>query len=94
MVLIDIKNIYHLNDTDGIASRSYYDLYRKVVDSRQDLIYYVDDDEAQDCDFSNLGIHEPICVVEEFEDYPITSLENFFYAAKDVVDATISTLCE
>ena len=93
-VLISINNVYHHYDTDGLNSSSYYDLYVKVLGSWQADLYYIEDGDVSNCDFSNLGIHEPICVVEEFEDYPITSLENFFYAAKDVVDATISTLCE
>ncbi len=85
-VLISIDNIYHRHDTDGLNSHSYYDLFVKVVGSCQADIYYIEDG-----DVSNLGDREPILIVEEFENYPITALENFFHASKDAINSAIST---
>ena len=85
-VLISINNVYHHYDTDGLNSSSYYDLYVKVLGSWQADLYYIEDG-----DVKNLGDREPILIVEEFENYPITALENFFHASKDAINSALST---
>lgn len=72
--VLDLDNVYHYHQTDGLNSSNFYDLYRKISLSCQAKLYYIKDGEFQkirDTDYQ-------IPIVNELQESPVSFLDRLF----------------
>jgi hypothetical protein len=81
----ELDNTYHATDTDGLNSKSHYDLYCKIKNSYNPDIYYIEDGDA-----SKIGDnYYRVFVLDDVSDSPVYYMHMFFDLAKDVIQSTI-----
>lgn len=86
--VLDLENVYHKHQKDGINSSSYYDLYCKIVTSGENKLYHIEDGEV-----AKIGDYDyQICIVDDFQESPVYALECLFEAAQNALHEAMNIL--
>ena len=94
--VLDLENVYHKHQKDGINSSSFYDLYCQIVKSREAELHHIEDGEfakigdSGEYDYGDYGYQ--IHIVDDFEESPIYALECLFEASQNALHEAMNIL--
>lgn len=91
--VLDLENVYHKHQKDGINSSSFYNLYCKISMSGEAELHHIEDGEfAKIGDSGEYDYGYKIHIVDYFEESPIYALECLFEAAQNALHEAMNIL--
>lgn len=85
--VLDLKNVYHCNQTDGNSS-NFYDLYRQIALSGKTKLYHI-----KDGDFLKIGDDDyQIPIINKFQESTAYFLDCLFESYQNALNEFMNTL--
>lgn len=80
--VLDLKNVYHCNQTDGLNSSNFYDLYHQISLSGKTKLYHI-----KDGDFLKIGDDDyQIPIINKCQESPVYILDCLFESFQNALN--------